>query len=192
MSSLVSSRFRNHMMARVKSASAAAKAAATRCRHRPIHRPCAASPSPRACCRLFLSTLAFLAPINLYGDYDYTTRIRAATIGLSAFAGAAVVYANSACAWFNIMPFHTAIEVRVVDVALTFAYDASASNDMAFAIAGAVTVIVHLIPFFLLDRAHLLAFAYAGVIVNTALVVYLDSSLLLITTASALAPSPPP
>ena len=59
---------------------------------------------------------------------------------------------------------------------------------MALAIVGAIVVIVHLIPFYVSDRLMLLStLAFAGVIVNATLLVFLDSSMLLLVGASSLA-----
>ena len=59
---------------------------------------------------------------------------------------------------------------------------------MVWAIVGAAIVIVHLIPFFLVDRVMLLTtLAYAGVIVNAAILVHLDRRA---SSSSAAAPSP--
>lgn len=141
---------------------------------------------------LSYSLLAFLVPfLFLYMDYDFTTDMaKGVTIGLSAVAAIVMVLANDCCCWFNMMlAFHTALEVKVVDTTLAFAYASGTSdNDMALAITGAVVVIVHLIPFYVSDRLMLLSLlAFAGVIVNTTLLVFLDTDMLLLVGASALA-----
>ena len=141
---------------------------------------------------LTYSLFAFLVPfLFLYMDYDFTTDMaRGATIGLSAIAAIVMVLANDCCCWYNMMlAFHTALEVKVIDTTLTFAYASGTSDgNMALAIVGAVVVIVHLIPFYVSDRlAFLGVLAVAGVIVNASILVYLDSSSLLLVGASSLA-----
>lgn len=124
---------------------------------------------------------------NLSDDVD-----RGIVIGLAGLAATVVVLVNDCCCWFNmVLFFHTALEVRVVDNALTFAYAAGQpSFNMAWAIAGAVIVIVHLIPFFLTDRLLFLTLlAYVGVFVNAALNVYITPAqpmFLLLVGASSL------
>jgi hypothetical protein len=141
---------------------------------------------------LTYSLFAFLAPLLfLYMDYDFTTdTAKGITIGLSAIAAVVVVLANDCCCWYNMMlAFHTALEVKVIDKTLTFAYASGTSDgDMALAIVGAIIVIVHLVPFYVSDRLMLLGvLAFAGVIVNATLLVFLDSSMLLLVGASSLA-----
>lgn len=141
---------------------------------------------------LTYSLFAFFVPfLYLYMDYTFDTDVsKGVTIGLSAAAALVVVLANDCCCWYNMMlAFHTALEVKVIDTTLTFAYKTGTSDsDMSLAIAGAVVVIVHLIPFFLSDRLLLLSvLAFAGVVVNTALLVFLDTSMLLLVGASSVA-----
>ena len=141
---------------------------------------------------LSYSLLAFLVPfLFMYMDYDFTTdAAKGVTIGLSAIAALVMVLANDCCCWYNMMlAFHTALEVKVIDTTLTFAYASGTSDgNMALAIVGAVVVIVHLVPFYVSDRLMLLGtLAFAGVIVNTTLLVFLDSSMLLLVVASSLA-----
>lgn len=141
---------------------------------------------------LTYSLFAFLVPfLFLYMDYDFTTdTAKGVTIGLSAIAAIVMVLANDCCCWYNMMlAFHTALEVKVIDKTLTFAYATGTSDgDMALAIVGAIIVIVHLIPFYVSDRLMLLGvLAFAGVIVNATLLVFLDSSMLLLVGASSLA-----
>ena len=141
---------------------------------------------------LIYSICAFLVPLlYLYMDYDFTTdTAKGVTIGSSALAALVMVLANDCCCWYNMMlAFHTALEVKVIDTALTFAYaDDTSDSDMALAITGAVIVIVHLVPFYVSDRLPLLGvLAFAGVIVNTTILVYRDTDMLLLVGASALA-----
>lgn len=141
---------------------------------------------------LTYSLFAFFVPfLFLYVDYDFTTDVaKGVTIGLSAIAAIVMVLANDCCCWYNMMlAFHTALEVKVIDTTLTFAYASGTSDgDMALAIVGAVVVIVHLIPFYVSDRLMLLGvLAFAGVIVNATILVFLDSSMLLLVGSSSLA-----
>jgi len=141
---------------------------------------------------LTYSLFAFLTPfLFLYMNYDFTTdAAKGVTIGLSAIAALIVVLANDCCCWYNMMlAFHTALEIKVIDKTLTFAYASGTSDgDMALAIVGAIIVIVHLIPFYVSDHLMLLgALAFAGVIVNATTLVFIDSSMLLLVGASSLA-----
>lgn len=141
---------------------------------------------------LTYSLFAFLVPfLFLYMDYDFTTdTARGVTIAISAVAALLMVLANDCCCWYNMMlAFHTALEVKVIDTTLTYAYASGTSDgDMALAIVGAVIVIVHLVPFYVTDRLMLLGvLAFAGVIVNATILVFLDSSSLLLVGASSLA-----
>jgi hypothetical protein len=140
---------------------------------------------------LFFSTLAFVVPyLYLYESYTWTdTDVRTGVFVTAAISATAAVYANDCCCWYNMaLLFHTAIEVKVIDVTLTFAYaDGTSDEHMALAIVAAIVLIVHLLPFFLTDRIMLLSIlAYAGVIVNAGVTLYLDPSLLLLSFASSM------
>ena len=139
---------------------------------------------------LAYSAVALLIPLLvLYVDVDFTSdTTRGLTIGVSAIAALVAVLANDCCCWYNmILAFHTALEVKVVDTAITFAYAEGTSDaDMALAITGAIIVVVHLLPFFVSDHLTVLGvLAFAGVVVNAAILVYLDDSLLLLVGASS-------
>ena len=142
---------------------------------------------------LAYSVFAFIFPfLFLYIDIDFSSSVtKGVTIGISAIAALIAVVANDCCCWYNMMlAFHTALEVKVIDKALAFAYaDGTTDTEMALAITGAVVVIVHLVPFFVSDRLMFLSLlAFAGVVVNTSILVFLDSSMiLLLVAASALA-----
>lgn len=141
---------------------------------------------------LSYSLFAFLVPfLFLYMDYDLTTdSAKGVTIGLSAIAATIMVFANDCCCWYNmLLAFHTALEIKVIDTTLTFAYASGTSDgDMALAIVAAIVVIAHLIPFYVSDRLMLLGvLAYVGVIVNTAILVFLAQPMLLLVSASSLA-----
>lgn len=85
--------------------------------------------------------------------------------------------------------YHTAVEVRVLDVVITYALQEEQSmTAAALAWTGASIVVIHLLPFFVIDmRRLLILLAWAGVIVNSTLVVYIDASLTVLTLSSALA-----
>jgi hypothetical protein len=141
---------------------------------------------------LLYSGFAFALPfLSLYGDIDYASDgNKAGAIAVAAVAALAVGYANCCRCWFNMMLFfHLALEVRVVDLALSFAYaDGTSATDASLAVVAAVVVIAHLVPFLLVDRVlPLSVLAGAGVVVNAAAVVYLDASLLLLVGASSVA-----
>lgn len=158
--------------------------------------PCKASmPVPRGLVPiLFYMAFAFAVPtVYLYAeDIDYSDDgVRGGVIGLSAFAAILMVYSNCCCCWYNmLLAFHTALEVKVIDTALTYAYaDGTSDAHMALNIVGAVVVIVHLVPFYVYDGLKLLTLlATAGVVVNTSILVFLDPSLLMVFVfASSLA-----
>ena len=141
---------------------------------------------------LFYSAVAAAIPVLLeYTDYDYSDRtVRGVTVGAAALAATIMLVANCCCCWYNMLLFfHTALEVKVVDTAITFARAPATSDaDMAWALVGAAVIIAHLIPLFLVDRVMLLTtLAYAGVIVNATVLVHLDPSRLLLVGGSSLA-----
>lgn len=122
---------------------------------------------------------------------DFTAdEVVAVTIGLSGVGGLVVIFANDCCCWYNMMLFfHIGVEAKVVDLALTYAYDdANSERDQTLAMVAGIVIILHLIPFLLTDRIMLLIFlAYVGVVVNTSAIVYLASEQLLLVVASSLA-----
>jgi hypothetical protein len=140
---------------------------------------------------LAYSIFAFVVPfLFLTMDYDFSTDVaRGVTIGISIIAALVMVMANDCCCWYNmILAFHLALEIRVVERTFIFSYaDTTSESDMALAITGAVVLIVHLVPFFLTDRLMLLGtFAFAGVIANATVLVFIDPTMLLLVCASAL------
>lgn len=151
-------------------------------------------PTKMACCPvprglipiLFYMAFAFAVPtVYLYAeDVDYSDDgVRGAVIGISAFGALLLVYSNCCCCWYNmLLAFHTALEVKVIDTALTYAYaDGTSDAHMALNIVGAVVVIVHLVPFYVYDGLRLLVLlAAAGVVVNTSILVFLDPSMLMV------------
>lgn len=161
-----------------------------------------AAPSPVAWCTcgvfkgfiplLFFSCLAATVPgYSLYVDLNLDSEVtRGLIVGGSALVATAVVVANHCATWYNMsLFFHTAIEVRVLDVVITYALaETTEMTGQALAWTGASIVIVHLLPFFVLDMPRLLTLlAWAGVVVNTSLAIYIDTSLLVLVLWSSLA-----
>lgn len=138
----------------------------------------------------FYATVFLLAPV-LYEYVDYTwtdSTTRAALIAVSAAYALSVVFANDCVAWFNmVLFFHIGIEVKVLEILMDFArLTTTADGDEILAWTGFVVIIVHLIPFLLVDNTMFLTLlAVAGVIVNAAVLVYLDSNRLLLTGFSS-------
>ena len=139
------------------------------------------------------SLFFFLAPLlflyNGGDEADYSLgRTQAITV-FTAVAGGVIVAANRDAVFvYNaILCFHLAVEVYVVDRAFRYA---NASSTPGWASTGAVVVLLHLLPFFLIPNARLWSvLAYVGLIVNTALILLampeLGSRLLLLTGMSA-------
>jgi hypothetical protein len=114
---------------------------------------------------------------------------RALWIALSVLAASFVVLANHCAAWYNmVLFFHIGLETHVLEHAFAYAAaDGTPSAGVILASVGAAIVILHLIPFLLLDAKYLLAtLAWAGVGVNVALAEYISGQtvpLLLSSTA---------
>ena len=129
---------------------------------------------------LLLMSVTFVSVpiIFYYGDLDFTeTNVRAGVITAAALLGFIVTIANDCCSWFNIMLFfHIGMEVKVVDNLLDFA-DTAGGKDETLAMAAACVIIVHLIPFLLIDNtAFLSILAFIGIVTNTAAIVMTHSS----------------
>lgn len=124
-----------------------------------------------------------------YTTIDTTTDMqRAFIIGMSALGSLLIVAANVCNSWFNItLAFHTAIEVKVVDAALALAMaDGTSTAGVTWAWVAAAVIVLHLIPFFVLDHSRLLALlAFVGVPVNVAAALYLLVDHLLLIGLSA-------
>ena len=142
----------------------------------------------------FLMTLLYFAGalavplLFFYADVDYAdARTPPLVIALSAIYALIVVFSGSVSSLYNIqLGFYTGIEVKVVDLALTFAQATGDQAHMVLAIVGASVVVIHLLPFFLIDHAGLLTtLATAGVVVNTAIVSYLDPAMILFVFGAA-------
>jgi len=141
---------------------------------------------------LTYSLFALAMPILFfYASPDFeNTAVIITTIALSAVGGGVIIMANDCCCWYNMMLFfHLGIETYVVEKTFAFANASDTSDtDSALALAAAIVIIVHLVPFLLLDRIRMLTLlAYAGVVVNVTTVVYLMPNELLLVSASAVA-----
>lgn len=160
--------------------------------------PATAPPASSARCAFFVpkgfvptlgaAAIAALLPLLLiYVDFDFDDMLtRGLTIGFTALGALAVYLANDCATWYNmVLFFHIGAEVQVIDKSLAFA-DTASNTDMILAIVGASVVIAHLVPFLVVDHTPLLTLlAGAGVVVNTALLVYIDPSLLLLMIGSS-------
>lgn len=127
--------------------------------------------------------------LSFYVDFEESDLVKGLTIATAAVVPALVVLANTCQAWSNIILFfHTGIEVKVIDVALTYAMGTDVDpTGSILAYVGATIIIVHLLPFYLLDNSwFLMLLAYAGVVVNSALCVFIASDLLLLVAFSCL------
>jgi hypothetical protein len=141
---------------------------------------------------LLYSAFGALFPLLLlYVTYDFQDdMVRVAFIVAATLLGLVPVLSSDCCTIYNtVLLFHTGIEVKVIQTALDYAMDdASPDHGMVMAYVGAVTVIVHLLPFYLSDHPLLLSLlATVGVPVNAALALYLDSSMLLLVLLSSYA-----
>lgn len=138
---------------------------------------------------LYSSIFASLPLIYEYVDIDYANDgVRTGVITLSSTVATIVVMANDCAAWFNMaLFFHVGVEVRVLDVLMEVARRPSTSDaDEALAWSAFAVILVHLIPFFLLDHAAFLTvLAFAGVVVNAAALVVVQPELLLLTGLSS-------
>ena len=127
----------------------------------------------------------------LYIDYDYTKEMaRVGTGVIAATVGILILGANDCLAWYNfVLFFHLGLEVKLMDDLLALAQkDGTAQSDMAMCYLGFAFVLTHLLPFFLVDYVPLLSFlAYAGLVVNTIIMLYVDSTLLLLYGLSSTA-----
>lgn len=144
---------------------------------------------------LVYSVLALLVPLTWYyilhgPETIPSTLEQSLIIGAAAVAGLVVVLANECCCWYNMMlAFHIGIEVNVIDKAFQYAIATSTPMDqMAWSIAAAVVIIVHLLPFLLVDNIpFLVLLAYVGTVVNVITVLFIDAEHLLIVFASCIA-----
>ena len=126
-----------------------------------------------------------------YVTFDFADNVvRGVFIGASALYALFALTTMDCCIVYNmLLGFHTGVEVKVIETALDYAMAAATPDyGVALGYAGAVVVIAHLVPFFVWDGPKVVALAAAaGVVVNTALVVFLDDSLFMLVFLSAFA-----
>lgn len=132
--------------------------------------------------------LAFPLLQNYYA-FDYTdTTTRACVITSSFLAALFVLLANDCVAWFNmILFFHIGLEVVVLDTLMTFA-QASTTDDVGVALGWTAfgVILLHLVPFLLVDHSGVLTLlAFAGTVVNTSALVFVDPSQMLLVGFSS-------
>lgn len=126
---------------------------------------------------LYSAYAALLPLLYYYVEYDFTSdSVRAGSIVAASMLAIFTILANDCCTWYNmVLFFHTALEIKLLNTALRFATDTSTDNmSMVWTWIGSVVIIVHLVPFFLIDKARLLTLlALAGVPVNAAVALYM-------------------
>lgn len=132
-----------------------------------------------------------LSTTVLFGDIDFSDNVsRGLTIGAAAGSATAVILANNCATWYNlVLFFHIGIESKVIETAFTYAMaDGTSTEGMALAYTAGAVIIVHLLPFLLIDHTGLLILlAYAGVVVNASLLVFVDTTYLMLVVLSSLA-----
>jgi hypothetical protein len=104
---------------------------------------------------------------------------RALWISISVIAASFIVLSNHCATWYNmVLFFHIGLEVKVLHEVINYALtDSLATTNVALSWTGAAIVMIHLIPFLLVDSKYLLAtLAWAGVGVNVALTEYIFPS----------------
>ena len=136
-----------------------------------------------------MTALFFVGGLGLplmfyYGDADYTTEWTPPfVIGLSALYAFLLLFLSSNMTMFynTVLGLYTGIEVKVIDTALTYATaDGTPDADIVWSAIGGGVVIVHLLPFYLVDSGLVVTtLAAIGLVVNTAILVYLDTTLIL-------------
>lgn len=124
-----------------------------------------------------------------YVTYNYSNSLtQAVVIVASALYAHFIISANDCRTWFNtVLFFHIGTEVKVVDTLLTYTREPSISSAYsALTIVALVVIVTHLVIFLVSDMRHLLSFvAFVGVVVNTASLVFLDPSQLLLVGLSS-------
>lgn len=144
---------------------------------------------------LFYSTLCLLFPLFvLFNEnwalvsepYPVSTQIGfVASVGVG---GLLLILANDCVAWFNMaLFFHIAVEVKVLSDLMDWID--STTKDTVLAWIAFVVIIVHLLPFLLVDHHMLLVLlAFVGALVNSTVVVLLELNVVfgLLVSVSAL------
>lgn len=138
---------------------------------------------------LLMTMIFFVGALGLplmffYGEPDYTEEWTPPfVIGLSALYSVLLLVLSSNMTMFynTVLGLYTGIEVKVVDTALTYAsQDTTSDTNMAWALIGGGIVVLHMIPFYLTERGILVTtLAAVGLVVNTAICVYIDDTLTL-------------
>ena len=122
---------------------------------------------------LYLGLFVPPAPAFLYeSEADYTTAGPRAMTLVFAVVGAGMLLLGPVNALQQaLLGFHVGVEAYVIERVLRYATaEGRAGREIVLASIGASVVIVHLIPFFLLDRRMLLmALAALGIVVNVLL-----------------------
>ena len=124
-----------------------------------------------------------------YVTYNYdSVNTQVAYISLAVAFSFILVIANDCRTWFNcVLFFHVGIEVKTIDVLLTYVRDPVTSTaHQALGISAVVAIVAHLVPFLVVSwRNTLLMLAFVGVQVNVATLVFLDPSRLLLVGMSS-------
>jgi hypothetical protein len=133
---------------------------------------------------LFFAGALALPIMFFYIEPDYgTTWVEPFIIGMSALYAVFLLFLSSNMSIFynTVLGLYTGVEVRVLHRTFDFAVASTTSNaHMAWAISGGAIVILHLLPFYLVDSGVVVTtLAAVGLVVNTALCVYLDPTLTL-------------
>lgn len=116
--------------------------------------------------------LLFLYNSGLTADYSLGST-RALTAAAAVLGATAIAIFREPATLYNLALFvHIGFEVYVVDQAFLFARAADTETaSMVLAYLGGAVVIVHLLPFLVIDHRDTLSFlAYVGVVVNTLLI----------------------
>tara|TARA_B100001540_G_scaffold276045_1_gene262616 strand:- start:374 stop:1111 length:738 start_codon:yes stop_codon:yes gene_type:complete len=143
----------------------------------------------------FLPTLLYAAfffafpVLDKYVDYDFTeTPIRIGVITSSVLAAVIILGANDCVAWFNMaLGFHIGVEVGVIDTLMDYARaDERENAEGVLAWTAVAVIVIHLLPFVLMDNAKvMMVLGAAGIVVNATALVFVDSSSLLLAGLSS-------
>ena len=141
---------------------------------------------------LFYAAASATFPLLLlFATFDFADNmVRGLFLAAAALFALVPVVSNDCCVLYNsVLFFHTGVEVKVIETAFEYAMaDTSPDYGVALAYAGGITVIVHLLPFYLMDHPLLLSLlAVVGVPVNVALALFLDDSMFLLVLLSSYA-----
>jgi hypothetical protein len=107
-----------------------------------------------------------------------TDETKVVVIGLSAVVGLFLLISVEVKMLFNmILFFHVGLEAYVLDKLMSFAdEDTTSDEDMAIAYVTFGVIIVHLIPFFVVNKTSFLSIlAFVGVVVNSTTTILVDT-----------------